>query len=309
VPCYYVPGNHESYTAGGQGTLDAWKAEFGAAYRTFDHKDTRFILLNSALGSLRGSDFAQLPMLEQALESAERDRRIDNVLVFAHHPVDDPATTKASQLTDRVEVRLIKKLLTDFREDSGKGAAMTGSHAQIVDVHREEGVPYTVLPSSGKAPYGTPDRGGFTGWVEWSVDDDARAGEQWLSADVRPFASSIELDAPAAIEVGRSATLGGSIRQPSGVDQNGTRRVPLAYPMSVHWGGSSSLAIGSGEWALHAARRAGKVAILDPATRTITGLRRGSVKVGVTVDSMREYTDEASLAPITIERTIEVRAS
>ena len=307
VPCYYVPGNHESYTAGGQGTLDAWKAEFGEAYRTFDHKGTRFILLNSALGSLRGSDFPQLPLFEQALNSAKADRSIDNVLVFAHHPVDDPAETKASQLTDRVEVRLIKKLLTDFREASGKGAAMTGSHAQIANVRREEGVPYAVLPSSGKAPYGTPDRGGFTGWVEWSVDDDAGADQQWLTADVRPFASSIELDAPAAVDVGRSATLNGSIRQPSGVDQNGTRRVPLAYPMSVHWGGSGSLAIGSGEAAVHAARRAGKVAILDPVTRAVTGLRRGSMKVSVTVDSMREYTDEASLAPVTIERTIEVR--
>jgi hypothetical protein len=246
-------------------------------------------------------------MLEAALSSARRDRSIDNVLVFAHHPVDDPAETKASQLTDRVEVRLIKKLLTDFREASGKGAAMTGSHAQIVDVHREEGVPYTVLPSSGKAPYGTPGRGGFTGWVEWSVDDDAGAAQQWLTADVRPFASTIALDAPATLQVGSSATLSGSIRQPSGVDQNGTRQVPLAYPMSVHWGGSSSLAIGSGAAAVYAARKAGKVAILDPATREITGLRRGSVKVTVTVDSMREYTDEASLAPIVTERTIEVQ--
>ena len=50
------------------------------------------------------------------------------------------------------------------------------------------------------------------------------------------------------------------------------------------------------------------MAILDPATRTIKGLRTGSVKVSVTVDSMREYTDEASLAPITTERTIDVRA-
>ena len=31
------------------------------------------------------------------------------------------------------------------------------------------------------------------------------------------------------------------------------------------------------------------------------------MKVSVTVDSMREYTDEASLAPVTIERTIDVR--
>ena len=308
VPCYYVPGNHEAYAVSGQGTLDAWKAEFGAPYRTFDHKGTRFILLNSALGSLRGSDFGQLAMLEEALATAVEDDAVDNVLVFAHHPVDDPAETKASQLTDRVEVQLVKKLLSDFRAASGKGVMMTGSHAQILDVHREEGVPYAVLPSSGKAPYGTPDRGGITGWVRWSVDDDARAAAQWVTADARAFASTVELNAPASVEVGTSATLSGSFLQPSGVNQGGTRRVPLAYPVSVRWGGSDRLAIGSGDAAADAARKAGKVAILDPVTRTFTGLRNGSVKVSVTLDSMREYTDEASLAPVTTERTIDVRA-
>ncbi len=306
VPCYYVPGNHEAYAVSGQGTLDAWKAEFGAPYRTFDHKGTRFVLLNSALGSLRGSDFAQLGMLQQALESAATDDTIDNVLVFAHHAVDDPAETKASQLTDRLEVQLVKKLLTGFREASGKGAAMTGSHAQIVDVRRDEGVPYVVLPSSGKSPYGTPDRGGMTGWMKWSVDRDATASEQWLTADMRAFAAAITLDAPDSVEVGRSAPLSGSVLQPSGVDQRGTRVVPLAYPMSVHWGGSDALAIGSGHAAMVAARRDRKVAILDPVTRRLTGLRPGTVTVSVTSDSMREDTGEASLAPVRVEKTIAI---
>ena len=117
-------------------------------------------------------------MLRDALASAATDSTISNVMVFAHHPVDDPAETKASQLGDRTEVRLVEKLLSDFREQSDKGVAMAGSHAQIADVHRVEGVPYIVLPSSGKAPYGTPDRGGITGWLQWSVDRDATAGEQ-----------------------------------------------------------------------------------------------------------------------------------
>ena len=85
----------------------------------------------------------------------------------------------ASQLGDRGEVALVEKLLSDFRETSNKGVSMVGSHAQIADVHRIEGVPYTVLPSSGKDPYGTPDRGGFTGWLDWHVDADATAGQQW----------------------------------------------------------------------------------------------------------------------------------
>ena len=320
MPCYYVPGNHESYRPVGQGTLDPFVAEFGRPYRTFDHKGTRFVLFNSSLGSLRSSNygadpaagFAQLLMLRDALETAKADGSVRNVMVFAHHPVDDP-DLKGSQLGERTEVALVQKLLTDFRVASGKGAAMVGSHAQIVNVDREQGVPYVVLPSSGKAPYGVPERGGFTGWMNWSVDRDASAAEQWLTADVRAFAQSVALNvpgtvdpaAPGAMEVGTTATLSGGIVQPSGV-QPGSRIVPLGYPMSVRWSGSANLAIGSGSAAIEAARKAGKAAVLDPRTQELTALKQESITVRVTNDSMREYTDDASLAPITTERTIAI---
>ncbi len=305
IPCLYVPGNHESYVAGGQGTLDAFRAEFGRDYGYTDHKGTRFITLNSSYGSLRSSDFDQLPYFQEALDDAASDDAIDNVMVFAHHPVDDPAETKSSQLTERTEVQLIKKLLSDFRDDSGKGVAMVGSHAQIMNVHREEGVPYVVLPSSGKAPYGTPDRGGITGWVRWGVDSDENAAGQWLEGDVHPFAQTIDLQTPETLEVGGAAQLGGTLVQPSGVG-NGTRTVPLRYPLSLRWSGSEQLAIGSGEEAIEAARDADKVAILDPATGELTALAEGSVDVTVAADSMRDGDD---MAPITTTKTIAVRPS
>ncbi|WP_410785871.1 phosphodiester glycosidase family protein [Kribbella sp. C-35] len=303
VPCYYVPGNHESYGLNNtQLDLTNFTNEFGQPYRTFDHKGTRFVLLASSLGTLRTSAWDQLPMLKQALAGAASDRSIRNVMVFAHHPVDDPEETKSSQLGDRDEVALIEKLLTNFRNTTKKGAAMVGSHAQVVNVHRVEGVPYTVLPSSGKNPYGTPERGGFTGWVDWSVDARRTADQQWLEADVRAFAQSVTLNAPTALPAGTSTQLSGSIVQPEGVG-NGTRVVPLRYPMSVHWTGSSNLAIGS---TADEGRRAGKVAVLDPATRTLTALRPGRITVSVTNDSMRPYTGDASLAPVTASATIEV---
>ena len=304
IPCYYVPGNHEAYGLGNvQSTLDHWEVEFGQPYRTFDHKGTRFILLNSALGTLRGSDWAQLPMLQEALTTAVGDSSVSNVMVFAHHPVDDPEETAASKLGDRMEVRLIEKLLSDFRADSDKGAAMVGSHAQVVDVQREEGVPYVVHPASGKAPYGTPDRGGFTGWIQWSVDRHGDAGDQWLTADVRAFAQKVVIDAPDMLQPGEKVTISGHVIQPSGVG-SGSRVVPLAYPMSVHWSGDERLAIGSGTAAIRSARQSGKIAILDPVTRELTALGVGEVTLTVTNDSMREYTGEASLARVTGERTI-----
>ncbi|MDW5593377.1 phosphodiester glycosidase family protein [Conexibacter stalactiti] len=305
IPCLYVPGNHESYIPGGQGTLDAFEAEFGRPYGYTDHKGTRFITLNSSLGSFRGSDFEQLPMLQSALEEAAQDEAIDNVMVFAHHPVDDPAETKSSQLGDRVEVQLIKRLLSDFRDDSGKGVAMVGSHAQIMNVHREEGVPYVVLPSSGKAPYGTPDRGGITGWVRWGVDSDANAAEQWLELDVHPFAQTIDLQVPEQLEVGTSAPLGGTLVQPTGVS-TGSRTVPLRYPLSLRWSGSEQLAIGSGDDAVEAAREDGKTAILDPATGELTALTDGTVDVTVEADSMRAGDD---MSPIRTTKTVAVVAS
>lgn len=309
VPCYYVPGNHESYGLDNvQQDLTNFTAEFGRPYRTFDHKGTRFILLASSLGSLRGTAWDQLPMMRKALSDAKKDRSVHNVLVFAHHPVDDPGEEKASQLGDRDEVALVEKMLTGFRDSTGKGAAMVGSHAQVADVHRVEGVPYTVLPSSGKDPYGTPDRGGFTGWVDWSVDARHSADQQWLEADVRAYAQSVTLNAPDSVEAGRTAKLSGSIVQPEGVS-TGTRVVPLQYPMSVRWSGSSNLLIGSGKKALDEARHKGKTAVLDPETRTLTALRGGSVTVSVTNDSMRAYTGDSSLAPVTTSRTIKVLPS
>ncbi|MFD7896894.1 phosphodiester glycosidase family protein [Streptomyces sp. NPDC059743] len=306
IPCYYVPGNHESYGLNNvQSDLTNFTTEFGRPYRTFDHKGTRFILLASSLGSLRGTAWDQLPMMREALADAEKDKSVRNVMVFAHHPVDDPADSKSSQLGDRDEAALIENMLTDFRDSSRKGAAMVGSHAQIANVHRLEGVPYTVLPSSGKDPYGTPDRGGFTGWVDWSVDASRDATQQWFKADVRAFAQSITLNTPATVEIDNTAQLSGSIVQPQGVS-TGSRVVPLRYPMSVDWSGSSNLAIGSGKNAVDDARRQGKVAILDPQTRMLTALQPGSVTVTVTNDSMRAYTDDSSLAPITTSKTIQV---
>jgi Phosphodiester glycosidase/Calcineurin-like phosphoesterase/Collagen triple helix repeat (20 copies) len=301
VPCYYVPGNHESY---GTDNLVPWSAEFGRPFGTFDHKGTRVVLLNSTRGTLRGSDFAQLPMLQEALESAAQDDAVDNVLVFAHHPTNDPDAAAASQLGDRKEVALIERLLSDFRSESGKGVAMVGSHAQIANVNRVEGVPYVVLPSSGKSPYGTPDRGGMTGWVRWSVDPSADASGDWLGADVRPFAQQIDLNVPGTLAVGNAAPIGGELVQPSGVS-NGTRRVPLRFPASIRWSGSAELAVGSGEQAVEAARDAGKVAILDPATGELTALKQGQVAIVAEADSMRAGED---LSPIRAQKTVQVTA-
>ena len=105
--------------------------------------------------------------------------------------------------------------------------------------------------------------------------------------------------APDALAAGSTATLGGELVQPNGV-ANGTRKVPLRYPMSVRWSGGETLAVGG---SVDEARRAGKVAHLDTATRELTALRAGSATVAVEADSMRDGDD---LSPIRAEKTINV---
>ncbi len=80
-----MPGNHESY---GTDNLNAWKAVFGDPYRTFDHKGVRFVLLNSTRGTFRGSDYAQLPMLQTALDT-RRGRRLDQARRRLRPPPDE----------------------------------------------------------------------------------------------------------------------------------------------------------------------------------------------------------------------------
>ena len=307
VPCYYVPGNHESYGLNNvQSDLTNFTKEFGQPYRTFDHKGTRFILLASSLGSLRGTAWDQLPMMQQALADAKKDRSVHNVMVFAHHPVDDPAETKSSQLGDRDEVALIENMLTDFRDSTGKGAAMVGSHAQIANVHRVEGVPYTVLPSSGKDPYGTPDRGGFTGWVDWSVD----RGPEREPAVARGRRARLRAVHHAQHPgFGRGRQDGAALGQHrAAAGRVGRARVWCRCGTRCRSTGAARPTWRSAAGSTPSTRPAdkGKVAILDPQTRTLTALRSGSVTVSVTNDSMRAYTDDSSLAPITTSKTIEV---
>ena len=297
TPCYYVPGDGEAVTSGATDSLAPFEAEFGQPFGTFDHGGTRFILLASSFGTLHGTSFSQLPMLQDALDEAVSDRSVKNVVVFAHHPVDDPDPSKSNQLGDSDEIALIEHMLTDFRDRSGKGVAMIGSHARIASVERLEGVPYAVTPSAVEDPRGTPGSGGFTGWDDWQLDERASASQQWLTADVHAFAQSITLNAPAKLNVGESTMISGSIVQPEGLS-TGTRVVPLGYPMSVHWGGSANLAIGGS--------RGRSDAVLDPRTGRLTALHKGTVTVTVTSDSLSAFTGPASLAPVVASRTIQV---
>ncbi|GAA1140823.1 phosphodiester glycosidase family protein [Kribbella jejuensis] len=273
VPVHYVPGNHETY---GPGDLSEWKKVFGAATSTFDHNGTRFILRDSSLGSLRAGGFDQILDLRSQLNEAATDKSIKNVVVMAHHPIDDPSPTQNSQLGDRKEAAMIVKWLADFRAATGKGAAYMAGHAGTFAATRTDGVLLPLTGNSGKSPAAAPDAGGFTGWALVGISKSA--GQPWFQVELRPHVDSLELAAPAALRRGQTGTAAATVVQDS-------RRVPVSFPVSADWWGSSTMHIGTAKSAPFWA-----VASYDPATGVVTALRPGTAQLGVTVNGVSKST-------------------
>ncbi|MEH0971074.1 phosphodiester glycosidase family protein [Micromonospora sp. CPCC 205546] len=285
LPYYYVPGNHEIMGA----PIANFRAAFGDAERTFDHKGTRFVTLNSSTGSLRGGGFDQVRMLREALDSAAGDPAVGSVVVLHHHPPRDPSPAKASQLGDRKEAALLEQWLADFQHRTGKGAAFVGGHVGTFHADRVDGVPYLINGNSGKNPSTPADQGGFTGWTEFGVDpvspaeaDRARRnplveGPRWVAVEFHAHVDALALAAPASVAVGAPATVTATVTQPGG------RTVPVAAPVSADWSASPNVHVGSilGLKPWHVAR-------LDPATGKLTALRPGAqVKLAVAVNGAR----------------------
>lgn len=276
LPWYYVPGNHEVMG----GSVDNFTAEFGPAQQVFDHKGTRFLTLDTSRLGIRTSDFPQLTRLRAELDKAAKDRGVDSVVVVEHVPPRDPTPQKGSQLGDRKEAALLESWLADFRRTSGKGVAFVGGHVGTFDASHVEGVPYLINGNSGKNPSTPPDEGGFTGWSLLGVDRPARPGgdspDTWIGAQTRAHVDSLTLSAPATLRRGTSAKAAATVVQ-------GTREVPVGWPLSADWSGSPGLYVGA---ARHA--KPWHTAAYDPATGTLTALRTGTVTLTVEVNGARQ---------------------
>ncbi|RZS36340.1 calcineurin-like phosphoesterase family protein [Herbihabitans rhizosphaerae] len=273
---YYVPGNHEIM---GPGTIENFKREFGATNRTFDHKGTRFVLLDSSTGTIRGGGFDQMTMLRDALDGARADGAVRSVVVLEHHPPRDPTPAKGSQLSDRLEAATVERWLAEFQSQSGKGAAFIGAHVGIFHASRVDGVPYLINGNSGKTPAGDTGHGGFSGWTMVGVEHlPGRPRPQWITAEIRPHVDALTLTVPPTIPVGTQGKVTAELLQ-------GTRRVPVAYPVSADWSGSLNLHIGPPHGI-----RPWHVAALDPATGALRALREGTVTIAVTVNGVMRST-------------------
>ena len=280
-PWYYLPGNHEVMG----GAMSNFESVFGATWRTFDLAHTKFIGLNSSSGKLQ-TYFDQVKMLRTQLDEAADDPSITGVLVFTHMPIDDPLPTKGSQLTDRTEATMLQDWLTEFRADSGKSIAVVNGHVGIFHTSSVDGVPSIINGNSGKSPASTVADGGFTGWTMLGIDP---AQGKWESADATWLKDEVKtrVDALSIAAVPTSLTPGQIVDLSPTLTQDGSREVPVEWPVSHQWTGSASVFVGPVDKAPGAA-----VAAIDPQTGVLTALRQG---VGTASLSVNDASTELSV--------------
>lgn len=288
LPYVYVPGNHEVMG----GPIANFEAVFGATKHAITVGKTKLITLNSAAGSFRASDPTQLGFLDAELADAAADDAITGVLVFAHHPADDPQPAKASQLGDRYEAAAFTERLAEFRADSGKSIAVVNGHVGAFHATSTAGVSQLINGNSGKGPSATPEAGGFTGWMMLGVNTSAGAvgaepdtvddRTRWMQAEVLARVDVLDLEVPSVLTVGETVPVAAT------VTQDGDRAVPVGWPMSASWGGDR-LAVDDGTRAeLERALQVKGVLRLNTRTGELTAVAPGNATVEVTVNGVTE---------------------
>ena len=299
LPWVYVPGNHEVMG----GPIENFIAEFGPTKTKQQVGSTLVVTLNTANGSFNGSDKKQMRFLEDALAEAEKDSTITGVLVFAHHPVDDPKSSKDSQISDRIEAKRYQDRLAEFRADTGKSIASINGHAGVFHATSHEGVSTLLTGNSGKSPSGAPGQGGFTGWAMLGINPNSgvvgldpapvTSRTNWLQAEVKPRVDELTLGATAAVP--GAMTVGETVAVDATISQDGGRIVPVAWPMSANWGGEAVVIDdGSVETdkrgaavSTTASEKAGEgVVRFNPATGALTAIAPGTAHLQVTVNGV-----------------------
>ena len=128
-----------------------------------------------------------------------------------------------------------------------------------------DGVPDVIDGNSGKAP---AEVGGFIGWTLAGV---SRSG---LKAEIRPHVDALQVQAPQDLRIGKAETVAATLKQ-------GSRTLPVKYPMGVVWEGSPGLHVGDAS-----GLRPWHVAWLDPGTGLLTAIRPGQVEISARVNDV-----------------------
>jgi predicted phosphodiesterase len=81
-PIYTVPGNHDIYDPSSE---QAWRTRYGSPYRSFDHRGSHFVLLDSE--DLARPLAVAGPQLAWLAEDLEQHARANRIFVFIHRPL------------------------------------------------------------------------------------------------------------------------------------------------------------------------------------------------------------------------------
>ena len=280
IPYIYVPGNHEIMG----GKIENFENAFGATRHDRDLGRTKIFTLNTAGGSLRSGGIDQIAALEKALKDMEQSDTLTGIVVFFHHPPSDPLPSKSSQLADQREARELERVLGEFRERSGKSAAVVNGHVGVFHGSAVEGVTYLVNGNSGKNPAGTPETGGFTGWTMLGINPGAgKVGSNpttadrvaWLAAETKPWVDDITLTLPKVLPEGETGEFSAVIEQDG-------RKVPVAWPVTAQYSGEGVL-VDDGSGAAEVADETAVIRV-NPMTGEVTGIRPGEAELVVTVN-------------------------
>ena len=280
IPYIYVPGNHEIMG----GKIENFENAFGATRHNRDLGRTKIVTLNTAGGSLRSGGIDQIAALEKALKDVEQSDTLTGIVVFFHHPPSDPLPSKSSQLADQREARELERVLGEFRERSGKSAAVVNGHVGVFNGSAVEGVTYLINGNSGKNPAGTPATGGFTGWTMLGINPGAgKVGSnpttadrvKWLAAEVKPWVDEVTLTLPKILPEGETGEFSAVIEQDG-------RTVPVAWPVTAQYSGRGVL-VDDGSEAAEVADESAVIRV-NPLTGEVTAIRPGTAELVVEVN-------------------------
>lgn len=280
IPYMYVPGNHEIMG----GKIENFEKAFGATQLDRNLGRTKLLTLNTAGGSLRSGGIDQIEKLEEALAEVEQSDALTGIVVFFHHPPSDPLPSKSSQLADQREARELERVLGEFRDRSGKSAAVVNAHVGVFHGAAVEGVTYLVNGNSGKNPAGTPETGGFTGWTMLGINPGAgKVGSNpttadrvnWLAAEVKPWVDEVTLTLPKILPEGETGEFSAVIEQDG-------RKVPVAWPVTAQYYGEG-VVVDDGSEAAEAADESAVIRV-NPLTGEVTAIRPGTAELVVEVN-------------------------
>lgn len=291
IPYVYVPGNHEIMG----GPIENFEEAFGETTTQQNLGRTEVITLNSTAGSLRASDYDQIAALENQLDAVAKNDERTGVVVFFHHPPTDPLPTGSSALTDQREARAVETLLAEFRDTTGKSAAVVNAGVGIFDGNAVEGVTYLLNGNAGKNPSGTPENGGFTGWTMLGVnpgaglvgqDPEVNSRVDWLAAETRPWVDELTVEAPEILPQGEGDVVSATVTQ-DGTD------VPVGWPVTAQWDGEGVVVDdGTQDDVRNDMGYAANPSLrVNPTTGTLTALSPGTATVSVTVNGQTATTE------------------